>query len=72
MIVKNTGGVNYEKCPAGTYTAICIGEYELGIHKIEYMGEIKDQHQVVICWEVDERIKSDGEYKDKRFDQLVA
>lgn len=55
-----------EKCPAGQYSAVCIGVYDIGIQKLSYMGETKELHQCIICFELDERMK-EGDNSGKRF-----
>jgi hypothetical protein len=57
---------NYESLPEGTYQAICLGVFDLGMQEKKWNGEIKHDHQVLILWEVDKRMTK-GEYAGKRF-----
>lgn len=54
----------FEICPAGSFQAVCYGVHDIGWH---VNGFGKKQHLIIICWEITETIKSEGEYKGKRF-----
>jgi hypothetical protein len=65
MIVKNEGG-NFEQLKPGTYQAICKGVFDIGTHKNEWQGQIKYQEQIIIVFEVDERMTI-PEFAGERF-----
>ena len=54
------------KAPDGTHIAVCFGAWYLGLQKTSYQGKDDVKAQVVIGWEIDERIP-EGEFADKRF-----
>jgi len=56
----------FEKCPSGTYAAVCIGVFDLGMEKEVWEGKESVKQKVLIAFEVDERIKS-GDYTGERF-----
>ena len=59
---KDEGG-SFILAPAGTFIAVCVGVYDLGIQKSTFGNKPK----VCIRWEIDERIQQVGEYYNKRF-----
>jgi hypothetical protein len=50
LVAKETGGVQIEPIPAGTYTAVCYGVIDLGTHTNPTFN--KDAHKVLVQWEV--------------------
>jgi hypothetical protein len=58
---------NFERLPAGTYNAVCHSVWDLGVQETTWQGQKKQQHKIVISWEVNKKIERDGEYKGKRF-----
>lgn len=58
---------SFELMPAGIYQAVCYGVWDLGNQKTVWNGQEKTQHKVVISWEINKTIESEGEYKGKRF-----
>lgn len=58
----NNGGGDFEQPPIGTHNAVCVAVIDIGTQKTNYQGQEKDTPQIVIRWEIDERM-SDG----KRF-----
>jgi hypothetical protein len=66
IIVKEPEGVNFERCPAGSHSAVCIGVYDIGDHIVSYQGVEKMKRKLIICWEIDEKITT-GDYAGKRF-----
>lgn len=58
---KSSSGIG--KLPAGTYQAVCTGVYDLG--KQESKFGVK--HKIVISWEVNKTIETEGEFKGKRY-----
>ena len=55
-----------EKVPSGTHQAVCQSVHDIGIQETTFNGETKQQHKVVIVWEVNERI-AEGKFKGERF-----
>jgi hypothetical protein len=66
IIAESKGSGDFEKLKSGTYQAICIGVYDIGLETFVYQGEEKTNHKVVILWEVNERYTK-GEFLGKRF-----
>jgi hypothetical protein len=70
LTASEGGDGNFELTPEGVYTARCYRIIDLGTQTTEYMGESKQQHKVMISWELigkdDERMK-EGENKGKPF-----
>jgi hypothetical protein len=66
-MVTTREGRAYEMIPEGIYQAICLAVYDLGDQETEYMGKKRITPQVLIRWEVDERMKEEGQYKGQRF-----
>jgi hypothetical protein len=64
IIVSDSG--NFESLQEGTYQAICVGVFDLGLQEKKWNGEVKQDHQVLILWEVDKRLTK-GEFAGKRF-----
>jgi hypothetical protein len=56
----------HEKCPAGQHSAVCIAVYDIGNQTLSYMGETKELHQCIICFELNKRMK-EGDNAGKRF-----
>lgn len=63
IVAKNKGG-NFELIPEGTHQAVCYSVHDIGYHDNNF-GQV--QHRVIITWEVNETIKTKGEYENKRF-----
>lgn len=55
MVVKETGGGDFELPSAGLKNAVCSNVYDLGVQESSY----GPKHQVVLLWELDE-LDSDG------------
>ncbi len=64
---KSENEGNFELIPAGTHKAVCYGVFDLGYQKTIWSGKETIKPQVIISWEIDEKITTDGEYKGKRF-----
>lgn len=65
LIAKNDGGGSgYEPVPAGLHKAICYAVYDLGHQVVEFQGQTKVQHKVMVAWELPEErmeYEKDGE-----------
>ena len=55
---KETGG-EFELAPADTHVATCYRVIDIGTQKVEFQGEVKFQHKVIISWELD-AVMTDG------------
>ncbi len=54
-IVAKASGGNFIPAPAGTHAAVCVDVVDLGILKVEYAGQAKQQHKVNIVWQLEEQ-----------------
>lgn len=61
LVIKDDGK-SFEPVPTGTFRAVCVGVFDLGIRETFY-GE---KHQIFIRWETEEKIQ-EGDNKGKRF-----
>ena len=43
---------NYTPAPEGNHPAVCISVVDLGVQKTEWQGEKKEQHKVLVTWEL--------------------
>lgn len=57
---------NFEKPPTGMQKAVCAYVHDIGMQKGEYKGEVNIKHQIIITWELEERLQT-GEFAGKRF-----
>ena len=47
----------FEIPPADTHVATCYRIVDLGTQKIEWQGEVKFQHKIMLSWELDAKMK---------------
>jgi hypothetical protein len=66
IIAKEPEGKGFEK-PEGTFQAVCYSVWDIGMQKSVFAGEEKRQHKIIIAWEIDKLIETEGQYKGKRF-----
>lgn len=52
MIITTDSSSNFTPCPAGTYLARCCRVIDMGTQTVEYQGEAKPAHKVLITFEV--------------------
>lgn len=52
LIVKASGGSDFEITPEGTYIARCFKVIDLGTQTTEWNGEKKSQQKILISWEL--------------------
>jgi hypothetical protein len=52
MIIATGSSSNFTPCPAGTFLARCCRVIDLGTQTVEYQGEAKPAHKVLITFEV--------------------
>lgn len=55
----NSGGGNFEACPAGNHPAVLIALIDLGTQSEVFQGTPREARKVYLCWEIpDEKIES--------------
>ena len=64
IIVKDTGGGDFQLPEAGVHNAVCTAVFDLG-DQPGFQGQI--QHKIAIFWELEEVITDPGDYQGKRF-----
>lgn len=68
IIAKKSDSENNIKIiPAGTYQGVCYAVHDIGNQKVVWQNQEKIKHQVIIAFEIDKLIETDGEYKGKRY-----
>lgn len=50
-IEKSSGG-DFQNVPAGTHPAVCYRVIDLGTQKVNWQGEEKSQHKILVSWEI--------------------
>lgn len=65
-IIAKDNGENYESIPLETQQAVCAFVEDIGTQEGYYMGSSIIKHQVVICWELAEKMTT-GEHAGKPF-----
>lgn len=50
----------FELTPAGTHVATCYRVLDIGTQLVEYKGESKKQHKIMISWELTDEKMEDG------------
>jgi hypothetical protein len=58
---------DFELTPAGSHVAICYRVIDLGTQLVEYKGESKKQHKIIIGWELPNEPMATGENAGKPF-----
>jgi len=73
MIVKDSGGKDFDPTPAGLHHAICYGLVDVGTHESEYMGTKYDRKIVYILWELPfETLEIDGVTKPRAISNMYT
>lgn len=62
----NQGGT-YEQPEPGSYAASCFRVIDVGTQVSEYNGEKKIRHQIIIAWEIDEKMKDGKPFSVSKF-----
>jgi len=65
VIAKNEGK-SFEQPTVGVVQAACAFVEDIGTHQSEYNGKPIKRHQIVVCWELSEKMK-EGDYAGKPF-----
>lgn len=51
---------DFELVPAGTHMAVCYRIIDLGTQQTTFNGQAKEQHKILISWELPEELMADG------------
>lgn len=65
-IIAKNDQKDYEQIPAGMHQAVCAFVEDIGTHEGSYAGKPIRRHQIVICWELAEKMTR-GENAGKPF-----
>jgi len=49
---QSDSGQSYDPLPTGIHQAVCIWVIDIGMHEIEWQGNKKLQHKVMLVWEL--------------------
>lgn len=52
-------GTKFTPAPAGTHAAVCCDVRDLGVLSVEWQGQTKKQHKILVSWQIDEA-RDDG------------
>ena len=66
IVAKDSGTSQREKPTAGMHDAVCVFVEDVGMQRTTGQYGEKIQHKIVICWEIDEKLK-DGKYAGQPF-----
>lgn len=50
----------FELPPAGTFAARCCHVIDLGTQQVDYQGQTKSLHKIVLAWVLPDELKTDG------------
>lgn len=50
----------FENVPEGNHIAVCYRVIDLGTQRVEWQGQVKQQHKVLISWEIPDEKMGDG------------
>lgn len=67
MYLPKPDGGPFETCPQGTHLAICYRFIDLGTQRYQHPGGPRDQHKVMISWELPEQLMAEGEFAGQPF-----
>lgn len=60
MFMPKSNSGDFTPAPAGTHIAVCIKVVDLGTQVTEYQGQTKQQHKVMLAWELPNEVMADG------------
>jgi len=60
MYMPPNNGGDFTPPPAGTHLSICYRVIDLGTQQVEWQGETKQQHKLMLSWEIPEEKMEDG------------
>lgn len=52
FIAKDTGGGDFKRVPPGVHIGRCIAIIDLGTQEVEWQGDKKFQHKMILKWEL--------------------
>lgn len=52
FIAKDSGGSDFKRVPPGVHIGRCVGVIDLGTQEVEWQGEKKLQHKMMLKWEL--------------------
>jgi len=52
FIAQDTGGGDFKRVPAGVHIGRCYSLIDLGSQRVEFQGDIKIQHKILVRWEL--------------------
>jgi hypothetical protein len=60
MLLPPKSEVEFELVPAGSHIAVCYRVIDLGTQKVEYKGQQKIQHKIMLSWELCDEFMTKG------------
>lgn len=67
MYLPEPSGKTFALTPAGNHVAVCYRFIDLGTQAVEWMGQKKLQHKVMISWELPNELMTEGEHAGQPF-----
>ena len=52
FIAKDSGGSDFKRVPPGVHIGRCVGVIDLGTQEVEWQGDKKLQHKMMLKWEL--------------------
>jgi len=52
FIAQDNGGGDFKRVPTGVYIGRCYSLIDLGSQKVEFQGDVKLQHKILVRWEL--------------------
>jgi len=56
IIATGSNNKDFEPMPIGNYQAVCAFVEDIGTHESSYQGTLLKKHQIVVCWELNEKM----------------
>ena len=60
MYMPPNNGGDFTPPPAGTHLAVCYRVIDLGTQQVDWQGETKQQHKLMLSWELPDEKMEDG------------
>jgi hypothetical protein len=60
MYMPANNGGDFTPPPAGTHLSVCYRVIDLGTQQVDWQGESKQQHKLMLSWEIPEEKMDDG------------
>jgi len=58
-VIARNNKADFEQPPVGVVQAVCAFVEDIGTHQSEYNGKPIIKHQVIVCWELSEKMTKD-------------